>query len=143
MVALYCPSWYNAFMRYEKDNGITFCCTYHIVWCVKYRRSILSEDVRRRTEELVYAVCKEQNVKLQKFRVNPDCVYMSVSASPRIDVHRFVKAVKRRTSGALRTEFSDVRSRIPSLWTNNYFVSTEKKYPMVPIRKFLEAQRNI
>ncbi len=143
MFALYCPSWYNAFMRYEKDNGITFCCAYHIVWCVKYRRNILTEDVGRRAEELIYAVCKEWNVKLQELRVNLDHIYMNVYASPKVAVHRLVKAVKRRTCGVLRAEFSDVRSRIPSLWTNNYFVSTEKKYPMVPIRKFLEAQRNI
>ncbi|MHC5832855.1 MAG: IS200/IS605 family transposase, partial [Nostoc sp.] len=37
---------------------------------------------------------------------------------------RVVKRFKGATSRYLRLEFPELKSRLPSLWTNSYFVST-------------------
>ena len=53
-----------------------------------------------------------------------DHVHLVVEVDPQFGVHRLVKAIKGRSSRVLREEFSWLRSRLPSLWTNSYFVAT-------------------
>ena len=46
-----------------------------------------------------------------------------MEVAPQFGVHKAVKLIKGRTSRVLRQEFGWLRSRLPSLWTNSYFVS--------------------
>lgn len=49
---------------------------------------------------------------------------MTIEISPKFGIHRLVKAMKARSATALRAEFPSLRSRLPSLWTNSYLVTT-------------------
>jgi putative transposase len=52
-----------------------------------------------------------------------------------------VKALKGRTSRVLRQEFPRLRSRLPTLWTNAYFVATTGGAPLATIRRYVESQK--
>jgi len=32
-------------IKYKSNNNIVFSCKYHIVWCPKYRRKVLIDEV--------------------------------------------------------------------------------------------------
>ena len=46
---------YNNFMKntvkYKSNRNIVYSCKYHIVWCPKYRRKVLIDDVEKRPKE--------------------------------------------------------------------------------------------
>lgn len=54
----------------------------------------------------------------------------------------FVITMQGRSSHDLRSEFPQLRSRIPTLWTNSYFVSTVGGAPLAAVKKYIENQRN-
>jgi putative transposase len=55
--------------------------------------------------------------------IMPDPVYGLVELDPQSGIHRLVKNPKRDSSQALRQPFANLKSRLPTLGTNSYFVS--------------------
>jgi putative transposase len=57
------------------------------------------------------------------------------------NVHKLVKAIKGCTSRVLREEFPSLRSRLPTLWTNSYFVATTGGAPLATVQRYVEQQK--
>ena len=66
-----------------------------------------------------------------------------VECDPQYGIHRLVKQVKGRSSRVLRQEFDSLRSRLPTLWTNSYFVATVGGAPLAAIKEYVANQRNV
>lgn len=75
--------------------------------------------------------------------VMPDHVHLLVEADPQFGIHRLVKLVKGRSSRLLRQEFPQLRSRLPTLWTNSYYVSTVGGAPLAMIKRYIESQKGV
>jgi putative transposase len=58
-------------------------------------------------------------------------------------IHRFVKLAKGRSSRLLRSEFPQLKSRLPTLWTNSYCVLTVGGAPIAVIKRYIENQRRV
>jgi len=56
-----------------------------------------------------------------------------------------VKHIKGRgvTSHDLRKAFESLRTRLPTLWTNSYFVSTVGGAPLEVIKQYVDNQKNV
>ena len=60
-----------------------------------------------------------------------------------LGVHKFVRRVKGRSSRLLRQEFPQLKSKLPTLWTNSYLVSTVGGAPIAILKQYIEAQKNV
>jgi putative transposase len=58
-------------------------------------------------------------------------------------VYSLVKNLKGISSHILRQEFHPLKSRLPRLWTNRYFVSTVGGAPLAVIQQYVENQKNL
>ena len=130
-------------MDYKSNNNVFYSCKYHVVWCPKYRRKVLMGEVERRLKELIYEAAAEINVEIIEMEIMPDHVHLLLEVDPQFGIHRAVKAIKGKTSRVLRAEFVTLRSRLPSLWTNSYFVSTVGGAPLSAIKQYIENQKNV
>ena len=126
----------------ESNCNIVYQCTFHVVWCVKYRRKILSEEVELRLKQIAEGVAAETKCAIREMEANLDHFHMLVDCDPQFGIHRFVKAVKGRSSRLLRSEFKQLRTRVPTLWTNSYFVATVGGAPLSVIKQYIESQKN-
>lgn len=72
----------------------------------------------------------------------PDHVQLLVVCDPRYGIHRPVKQIKSRSSRLLRQEFPSLRSRLPTLWTDSYFVATVGGAAKEVVKHYVENQRN-
>lgn len=71
-----------------------------------------------------------------------DRVHLLVEVDPQFGVHKLVKAVKGRSSRLLREEFRWLKPRLPSLWTNSYFVATVGGARLSGIKRSVETQKD-
>lgn len=125
-----------------KSNGnIVYSCKYHVIWCPKYRRSVLVNGVDARLEEIILEIADELSVDILEIEIMPDHVHILCEVDPQFGVHKFVKRAKGRSSRLLRQEFSSLRSRLPTLWTNSYFVATVGGAPLEVIKQYIENQK--
>lgn len=130
-------------MKYNSNKNVVYSCKYHIVWCSKYRRKVLEGNIADRLKEIVQVVCAEYHFSLLEMEVMPDHVHLLLEVDPQFGIHQAVKRIKGRSSRILRAEFPSLRSRIPTLWTNSYFVSTVGGSPLAAVRKYIEKQKSV
>jgi putative transposase len=71
----------------------------------------------------------------------PDHVHLLVEVDPQFGIHKAIKLIKGRTSRYLRKEFKPLTTKLPTLWTNSYFVSTVGGAPLNIIKQYIESQK--
>ena len=125
----------------DSNKNIVFRCTFHVVWCTKYRRKLLTPEVEARLKQIAAEVAEETRCTIREMEGNLDHFHMLVDCDPQFGIHRFVKAVKGRSSRLLRQEFSPLRTRVPTLWTNSYFVATVGGASLAVIKQYIENQK--
>lgn len=130
-------------MKYKSNNNVIYSCKYHVVWCPKYRRKVLINGVDARLKELIKETCIKQNVEIIEMEIMPDHVHLLMEVDPQYGIHKVVKQIKGYSSRILRNEYPWLRSRIPTLWTNSYFVSTVGGAPRAVIKQYIENQKNV
>lgn len=128
---------------FRSNNHVVYACTYHVIWCPKYRRAVLSGAVESRLKELIATAVAETTGEIVELEIMPDHVHLLVSIDPQYGVHRLVKHIKGRSSRMLRQEFPSLKSRLPSLWTHSYFVATVGGAPLEVIKRYVENQKNV
>lgn len=126
----------------RSNNNIVYRCAYHVVWCPKYRRPVIEGAVDERLKQIIREVCAERECNLIELETMPDHVHLLVECDPQYGIHRLVKQVKGRSSRLLREEFPSLKRRLPTLWTNSYFVATVGGAPLEIIKQYVENQRN-
>lgn len=129
-------------MTLRTNGDIAFQCAFHVVWCPKYRRRVLGGPIEDRLKELIHEVIEEKAAWLVELEVMPDHVHLLVEVDPQFGVHKLVKAIKGRTSRLLREEFPALKSKLPTLWTNSYFVATVGDAPLDVVKRYVENQKN-
>ena len=130
-------------MEYKSNRNIVYSCKYHVVFCPKYRRKVLVNGVDVRLKQIAQMVADELHFEILEIEVMPDHVHMLLEVDPQFSIHKAVKRIKGRTSHDLRLEFSWLKSRIPTLWTNSYFVSTVGGAPLSVVKQYIENQKNV
>lgn len=130
-------------MEYKSNRNVVYSCKYHVVWCPKYRRKVLVNGVDERLKELIEEVCCENRIDVIEMEIMPDHVHLLMEVDPQFGLHKAVKLIKGRTSHVLREEYPWLRSRLPSLWTNSYFVSTVGGAPLSVIKQYIENQKYV
>ncbi len=130
-------------MEYKSNKNIIFSCKYHVVWCPKYRRKVLIEGVDERLKELIKDIAVKYQAEIIELEIMPDHVHLLVEVDPHYGIHRLIRQIKGQTSRILRQEYPWLRSRIPTLWTNSYFVSTVGGAPLAQIKQYIEQQKHV
>jgi putative transposase len=128
---------------FKSNRHVSYSCKYHVVFCPKYRRKVLVDGVDIRLKEIIYQVATELSCEVMELEVMPDHVHILCEVDPQFGVHKFVRRVKGGSSRLLRQEFPQLKSKLPTLWTNSYFVSTVGGAPMAILKQYIEAQKNV
>ena len=113
-----------------------------MVWCPKYRRKVLTNGIDARLKELLLDYAANISVDIMEMEIMPDHVHMLMEVDPQFGVHKAVKSMKGYTSRILREEFPSLKTRMPTLWTNSYFVSAVGGAPLEEvIMQYIENQK--
>lgn len=129
-------------LQYKSNKNIVYSCKYHVVWCSKYRRPVLNESIQYRLLNIIQEICIELSVELIQVESMPDHIHLLLEVDPQFGIHKLVKRLKGTSSRLLRQEYPSLRSRLPSLWTNSYFVSTVGGAPLEIIKQYIEQQKH-
>jgi len=127
-------------MDFKTNNNIVYSCKYHVVWCPKYRRKVLRDNISERLRELIKEKCSEMKVDIIEMEILPDHVHLLIEVDPQYGVNKVIKLIKGYTSYVLRKEFKELTTKLPTLWTNSYFVSTVGGAPLSVIKQYIESQ---
>lgn len=113
---------------------------YHVVWCPKYRRPVLTDDIAARCDELIRQKADEHGWKIIALSIEPDHIHLFVKTRPKDSPSFVANQFKGFTSRHLRSEFASLRSRLPTLWSRSYFVASVGAVSAATVQQYIDTQ---
>lgn len=129
--------------KYTHKKGIVYLNQYHVIFCPKYRRKVLTDKVEKDLKILLYEIAEENDVEIKALEVMADHVHIFISFDPRQHIHKIIQQFKGKTSRILRDRYPELKSRIPSLWTRSYFCCTVGYISEEDVMKYIEEQKHV
>ena len=127
--------------RYKRNAGCVYNIKYHLVWCSKYRKQVLTGEIAARLRELLDTKATELGVEIQIMEIMPDHVHVFITGQPTEAIQYIVNQLKGNSSRILRQEFAELRSKLPCLWSRSYYAGTVGHVSEETVRKYIEAQK--
>jgi putative transposase len=128
---------------YHTDHSIVDSCQYHVIFCPKYRRKVLTDAVAARMKELVLAKQADDGSSVIAMEVMPDHVHLLLDVDPRAGSNVVVGTIKGCTSHELRDEFPWLKQRLPTLWTRSTFISTVGAVTLAVVQQYIANQQGV
>jgi putative transposase len=125
----------------RSHNTVVYVCQYHVVFCPKYRRKVLTPPIDERLKTIVAEQIARWGQELIELEVLPEHVHLLVGCDPQSGIHRLVKRLKGYSSHALREELPALKRRLPSLWTNSYYCATTGGVALETLKRYVHNQK--
>ena len=132
----------NFDMDYQRDEHRVHLVVYHLIWCPKRRKPVLTGAVAKDCRTLIESKCKQRGLHIEELAIRPDHVHLFVRVWPVDSPVDVLKAVKGVTSYELRRKHPQLRT-MPSMWTRSYLVCTAGHVSQETIRRYIEAQKGL
>jgi putative transposase len=129
-------------MEYQRDEHRVHLIVYHLVWCPKRRRKVLTGEIGKDCRALIERKCEEKGWDILKIAVQPDHIHLFVRVWPTDAACEVIKECKGLTAHELRGKYP-VLLKLPSLWTKSYFASTAGNVSAEAIQRYIEGQSKI
>ena len=128
--------------RWTTSNKAVFNLGYHLIWCTKYRRKVISTLIELRLKQLLLEKAKELSLTIESMEIMPDHVHVFINSNPIDSPHFIVQQLKGYTSNILRKEFIELKSKLPTLWTRSYYTESVGHLSEEIIKKYILDQKN-
>ena len=125
----------------NSSAGSVYSLKYHFVWCPKYRKNVLVDNVEKRLRELLYEKAIENGLTIEALEIMPDHVHIFVATDPTEAPQRIANQLKGYTSRKLRKEFPHLRSKSPTLWSRSYYVGSVGHVSEDTVKNYIANQK--
>lgn len=66
---------------------------FHLIWCTKYRKKILSYEIGDRIKQIILEIAKEQNAIVEAVETETDHLHVMLQLKPTHSIPKLVHAV--------------------------------------------------
>ena len=129
--------------KYESSPHLVYDCKYHVIFCPKYRRKILNDDVSIKLKEIFTTIANRYSFDIIEMEIMPDHCHLLISCNPRFGIMECIKKLKMISAHNLKKEFPYLKSKVPNIWTRSSFVSTVGSVSLDTVKKYIENQKNV
>lgn len=131
--------------QYHSASHCKYLTQYHIIWCPKFRFSILQNGVDNVLKQIISDICKKYHYTIKAIEVMPDHIHIFIDCPQTVapcDVVRTLKSISAIQLFKIYPKLKNFYARCGKLWSNGYFVSTVGHINEATIKKYIEEQKN-
>ena len=131
-------------MKYSIDKGChsVYCIQFNLVFCVKYRRKVLTVPVSERLKSLVSEIASKFDVQVIEQETDLDHIHVLFASKPSVTLSKFINSLKSVTSRMIRKEFPEVKKDLwkDKFWSPSYFLASVGQVTLDDVKKYVENQ---
>ena len=131
-------------MELTHGRGYVYSIQYHIVWCVKYRRKILTGQIENDLISILNNIAIDNDFKIIECNTDLDHVHLLVDCSPQNYIPDMLKALKGVSARLLMKDHKEELKKIlldEHLWNPSYYISTISENTEEQIKKYIQEQK--
>ena len=83
---------------YHSASHCKYLIQYHIIWCPKFRFSVLQENVDITLKQILQKICKDYGYKIKTLEVMPDHVYIFLDVPQTVAPCDVVRTLKSKST---------------------------------------------
>ncbi|MBQ9240321.1 MAG: IS200/IS605 family transposase [Duodenibacillus sp.] len=127
------------------QRNCVYQTAYHVVWCPKYRKEILTGSVAEALGAVIDEICALRSWKVISREIQPDHIHLFVSFPPSESISSAVKILKGTTARKLFTSFPSLKTQLSGghLWSPSYYVGTAGNVSAETIKRYIERTEHI
>lgn len=130
--------------NYQTLNHCKFSLQYHLIWCPKFRFSVLKNGVDETLKEILIRISDQYQYEIKAIEVMPDHIHLLVSTKPTVaptDVVRTLKSLSAIELFKIYPELKKFYGRCGSLWSKGYFASTIGSVNEETVKEYILNQK--
>jgi len=131
-------------MQVIKGRGYVYAIQYHVVWCVKYRRKIITPQIEKSLFVILTKLAADSGFTIAEFNTDLDHVHLLLECSPQHYIPNIIKGLKGVSARLLMKKYGDnLRKKLwgGHLWNPSYFVATVSEQTEEQIRRYIQSQK--
>lgn len=123
-------------------SSAVYNINYHIIWCPKYRKSILTGKIKEFLSEQLKTISAAKGYEMLELEVMPDHIHLFISAPPFESPTNIIKILKGVSSLRLFQKYPELKSEYwgGHMWSPSYYVGTAGHVSAETIKKYIENQ---
>jgi len=124
-------------------RGYVYSLKYHVVWCTKYRKRIIKDDVEARLKELLKKIAEDHGIEILEMEADQDHIHMLIECKPQHYIPNIIKAFKGTSARFLFLTHPELKSQLwgGHLWNPSYFVATVSENSESQIVEYIKSQK--
>ena len=130
-------------MNTTKSRNCVYNCNYHLVWIPKYRKEILTGDVRKFTIKTLKEIAKNKGFEIITMEVCADHIHLFVSFRPALSISKVIKLFKGISARKIAKKFPNIKPKGDSWWCPSYYVGTAGNVSSENIKDYIEYAQDI
>ena len=131
--------------NYHRASHCKYLIQYHIIWCPKFRFSVLKGNVEETLKQILQKICDDYNYHIKALEVMPDHIHIfvdcPVTTAP-CDVVRTLKSMSAIQLFKAYPELKRFYARCGKLWSNGYFISSVGHISEAAVKKYIEEHKD-
>ena len=131
-------------MQVIKGRGYVYAIQYHVVWCVKYRRKIITPQIENSLFVILTKLAADSGFTIAEFNTDLDHVHLLLECSPQHYIPNIIKGLKGVSARLLMKKYGEnLRKKLwgGHLWNPSYFVATVSEQTEEQIRRYIQSQK--
>src|SRR5580765_6688619 len=127
-------------METKRTKHATYKIGYHMVWCPKFRKAILTDKIAIFVEEEIKRLCEQNKWEVGSLNVQEDHVHLFIGAPPAIALSQIVNKLKGITARQVFKQFPEVKKQLwgGSFWSRSFYVGTVAVMSTDTVKKYIE-----
>ena len=130
-------------MSVVRSNHCVYDNHYHVVFPVKYRKALISENVRQAILEIAEGIQDRYEIAFEKIGSDKDHLHILCSFHPRYAISQVVGTFKSIVAKQLFRQFPKLRQELwgGELWSDGYYVATvSERGNWQEVKNYVERQ---
>lgn len=131
-------------MEIKKGRGYVYSIQYHVVWCVKYRRKVLTPKIEESLITILRKIARENEFAILECNGDLDHIHLLIDCSPQHYIPNIMKALKGVSARLLMKEYgNELKGQLwgGHLWNPSYYISTVSENTESQIREYIKSQK--
>jgi REP-associated tyrosine transposase len=117
----------------------------HLVFITKYRRGVITDQVRAALEASMRRVCRDFEAELLEIDGEDDHLHLLIAYPPKTSISRLVNSLKGVSSRRIRAlNYPEVRRALRgnAFWSPSYCAVSAGGAPLETIKRYIQSQRS-
>lgn len=131
-------------MNITCGRGYVYSIQYHVVWCVKCRRKVLTTEIEESLKVILYKIASDNGIKILECNGDLDYIHLLIDCTPQHYIPDMIKALKGVSARLLMKQYGDeLKEKLwgGHLWNPSYFIATVSENTEQQIRKYIQSQK--